>query len=151
MNNFFLNQDPLLPPQVPVQQMNPLLYQQIQMSMKDSIGELDKTLKELSPAVLSKIAEDKRFMLLNNEFQASVQQELLSLIKNKLNASQLIIDNVNEQMKIIEDAKKSVESEKEASINEMNDYMKNYSNLTFDDYKKMKNGEPIETNKRTIL
>lgn len=29
-------------------------------------------------------------------------------------------------------------------MSELNDYMKNYSHLTFDEYKKIKNGEYIE-------
>lgn len=148
MNNFFLNQDPLLPPQTPVQQMNPIMYQQVQMSVKDSIGELDKVLKDLSPIVLNKISSDMRFVSLNSEYQSTIQQELLSLVKGKLNTNPMILDNIREQMRIIEDVKKTIETEKETSLNEMNDYMKNYSHLTFDDYKKIKNGEPIEKKKK---
>lgn len=148
MNNFFVNQDPLLN-QSPVQQMNPILYQQLQqMNIKDSIGELDKMLKELSPAVLNKISTNERFNKLNGDFQANVQQELLALVRTKLNANPTVIENIKEQIEIIEKAKRCVESEKEESLNEMNDYMKNYSHLTFDDYKKMKNGEPIDKKKR---
>ena len=148
MNNFFVSQDPLLR-QTPVQQMNPILYQQIQqMSIKDNIGELDKLLKDLSPAVLNKISTNERFNKLNSEFQANVQQELLALVRAKLNANPSVVDNIKEQMEIIEGAKRAVESEKEESISEMNDYMKNYSHLTFDEYKKMKNGEPIDKKRR---
>ena len=148
MNNFFVNQDPLLG-QTPVQQMNPILYQQIQqISIKDNIGELDKLLKDLSPAVLNKISTNERFNKLNSEFQANVQQELLALVRAKLNSNPSVVDNIKEQMEIIEGAKRAVESEKEESISEMNDYMKNYSHLTFDDYKKMKNGEPIDKKRR---
>lgn len=148
MNNFFVNQDPLLS-QTPVQQMNPILYQQMQqMNIKDNIGELDKLLKDLSPAVLNKISTNERFNKLNSEFQANVQQELLALVRAKLNSNPSVVDNIKEQMEIIEKAKRDVESEKEESINEMNDYMKNYSHLTFDDYKKMKNGEPIDKKRR---
>lgn len=142
-----MNQDPLL--QNPVQQMNPVLFQQLQqqMNIKDYIGDLDRTLKELSPAVLNKLTLDQRFSKLNSEFQNCVQQELLSLVKARMNANTAITDNIKEQMKIIEEMKKSVESEKEASINEMNDYIKNYSTLTFDEYRRMKNGEPIDKTK----
>ena len=148
MNNFFVNQDPLLG-QTPVQQMNPILYQQLQqMNIKDNIGELDKLLKDLSPVVLNKISTNERFNKLNSEFQANVQQELLALVRAKLNSNPSVVDNIKEQMEIIEEAKRAVESEKEESINEMNDYMKNYSHLTFDDYKKMKNGEPIDKKRR---
>lgn len=147
MNNFFVNQDPLLQ-QTPVQQMNPLIYQQIQeLGIKDNIDELDKMLKTLSPAVLSKLTSDEKFNKLNEEFQSTVQQELLSLVRGRLNTNPSVVENINKQIKIIEDIKRSVESEKEASLNEMNDYMKNYSHLTFDDYKKLKNGETIDKKK----
>ena len=148
MNNFFVNQDPLLQ-QTPVQQMNPLIYQQIQeLGIKDNIDELDKMLKTLSPAVLSKLTSDEKFNKLNEEFQSTVQQELLSLVRGRLNTNPLVVENINKQIKIIEDIKRSVESEKEASLNEMNDYMNNYSHLTFDDYKRLKNGETIDKKKR---
>ena len=151
MNNFFVNQDPLLS-NTPVQQINPLIYQQIQeLGIKDNVGELDKALKSLNPSVLNKLATDVRFNKLNEEFQGAVQQELLSLVRGKLNTNQSVTDNIKEQLKIIDDMKRSVESEKEESLKEMNDYMKNYSHLTFDDYKKMKNGEPIEKKKKGLL
>ena len=102
MNNFFVNQDPLLG-QTPFQQMNPILYQQVQqMNIKDNIGELDKLLKDLSPAVLSKISTNERFNKLNSEFQANVQQELLALVRAKLNSNPSVVDNIKEQMEIIE-------------------------------------------------
>lgn len=151
MNNFFVNQDPLLS-NTPVQQINPLIYQQIQeLGVKDNVGELDKTLKSLNPSVLNKLTTDIRFNKLNEEFQGAVQQELLSLVRGKLNTNQSVTDNIKEQLKIIDDVKRSVESEKEESLNEMNDYMKNYSHLTFDDYKKMKTGQPIEKKKKGLL
>ena len=84
------------------------------------------------------------FNRLNSSFQAIVQQELLSLVRNKLNLNSDVVNNVNEQLRIIDEIKKNVESEKEESLNEMNDYMKNYSHLTFDEYKKIKNGKPLK-------
>lgn len=147
MNNFFLNQDPLLPKQQ-YETPTPIMFQQQIPTMKDSVGELDRTLKGLSQAVLNKLNENTHFNNLNSSFQASVQQELLTLVRNKLNMDSNVVNNINEQLKIIDEVKKNVEAEKEESLNEMNDYMKNYSHLTFDDYKKMKNGEPIGESKK---
>lgn len=138
MNNFYLNQqDPLLTR--PYEMPNPIIYQQMQDTLKDTVGELDKSLKSLSPAMMEELQHDTRFATLNAEFQNVVQQELLTLIKNKLNANSTIILNANRQIEIIDDIRRKVESEKEESINEMNDYIKNYSHLTFDEYKKNKN------------
>ena len=151
MNNFFLNQpDPLLhngmyenniPQSILLQQMQ-------QQQFKDIIGELDESLKSLSPSMVERLSQDQKFSILNTEFQTIVQQELLSLVKNKLNVNPKIQNNIKEQLDIIEETKRNIEMEKEASINEMKDYMNNYAHLTFDEYRRMKNGEPLDKKKR---
>lgn len=150
MNNFFLNQtDPLLHNGMYENIPNPIILQQMQQShYKDIMGELDETLKSLSPSMVERLSQNQRFSTLNTEFQNIVQQELLSLVKNKLNVNPKIQNNITEQLSIIEDTKRNIEQEKEASINEMNDYMNNYAHLTFDEYRRMKNGEPLDKKKR---
>ena len=151
MNNFFLNQpDPLLhngmyenniPQSILLQQMQ-------QQQFKDIIGELDESLKSLSPSMVERLSQNQKFSILTTEFQTIVQQELLSLVKNKLNVNPKIQNNIREQLDIIEETKRNIEKEKESSINEMNDYMNNYAHLTFDEYRRMKNGEPLDKKKR---
>ena len=150
MNNFFLNQpDPLLNNGMYENIPNPILFQQIQQQQfKDNIGELDEALKSLTPSMSERLSQDKKFSELNTEFQTIVQQELLLLVRNKLNMNPRIQNNIKEQLDIIEETKKNIEKEKEASINEMNDYMNNYAHLTFDEYRRMKNGEPLDKKKR---
>ena len=150
MNNFFLNQpDPLLNNGVYENIPNPISFQQIQQQQfKDNIGELDEALKSLTPSMSERLSQDKKFSELNTEFQTIVQQELLLLVRNKLNMNPKIQNNIKEQLDIIEETKKNIEKEKEASINEMNDYMNNYAHLTFDEYRRMKNGEPLDKKKR---
>ena len=152
MNNFFLNQpDPLLHHHSGMYESipNPILLQQMQQSQfKDIIGELDEALKSLSPSMAERLSQDQKFSTLNAEFQSVVQQELLLLVKNKLNANSKIQNNITEQLNIIEETKRNIEKEKESSINEMNDYMNNYAHLTFDEYRRMKNGEPLDKKKR---
>ena len=149
MNNFFLNQpDPLLHNGMYENIPQSILLQQVQPQLKDNIGELDEALKSLSPTSLERLSQNQRFTELNNDFQTIVQQELLSLIRNKLNMNPKIQDNIKEQLNIIGETKRNIEQEKEASINEMNDYMNNYAHLTFDEYRRMKNGEPLDKKKR---
>lgn len=149
MNNFFLNQpDPLLQNGMYENIPPSILLQQIQPQFKDNIGELDELLKSLSPAALERLSQDPKFTALNADFQSIVQQELLSLVRNKLNINPKIQNNIKEQLSIIEETKRNIENEKEASINEMNDYMNNYAHLTFDEYRRMKNGEPLDKKKR---
>ena len=152
MNNFFLNQpDPLLHNGMYENIPNPILFQQMQQQQqqfKDNIGELDEALKALTPSMAERLSQDQKFSELNTEFQTIVQQELLLLVRNKLNMNPKIQNNVKEQLGIIEETKRNIEKEKEASINEMNDYMNNYAHLTFDEYRRMKNGEPLDKKKR---
>lgn len=150
MNNFFLNQpDPLLHNGMYENMPNPMLFQQMtQQQLKDNIGELDEALKALTPSMAERLSQDQKFSELNTEFQTIVQQELLLLVRNKLNMNPKIQNNVKEQLSIIEETKRNIEKEKEASINEMNDYMNNYAHLTFDEYRRMKNGEPLDKKKR---
>ena len=152
MNNFFLNQpDPLLQNGMYENIPNPILFQQMQQQQqqfKDNIGELDEALKALTPSMAERLSQDQKFSELNTEFQTIVQQELLLLVRNKLNMNPKIQNNVKEQLGIIEETKRNIEKEKEASINEMNDYMNNYAHLTFDEYRRMKNGEPLDKKKR---
>ena len=150
MNNFFLNQpDPLLHNGMYENSIpQTILLQQSQAQLKDNIGELDEALKSLSPTTLERLSQNQRFTELNTDFQTIVQQELLSLVRNKLNMNTRIQSNVREQLDIISETKRNIEKEKEASINEMNDYMNNYAHLTFDEYRRMKNGEPLDKKKR---
>lgn len=150
MNNFFLNQpDPLLQNGMYENIPNPILFQQMQQQQfKDNIGELDEALKSLSPSVLERLTQNPNFTALNTDFQNIVQQELLSLIRNKLNMNPKIQNNIKEQLSIIEETKRNIEKEKDDSISEMNDYMNNYAHLTFDEYRRMKNGEPLDKKKR---
>jgi hypothetical protein len=105
-------------------------------------------LKSLSPSILERLSQNNKFTSLNTDFQTIVQQELLSLVRNKLNVNPKIQNNIREQLDIIDETKKNIEKEKESSINEMNDYMNNYAHLTFDEYRRMKNGEPLDKKKR---
>ena len=150
MNNFFLNQpDPLLQNGMYENIPNPLLLQQIQpQQFKDNVKELDDALKSLSPSMVERLSQDSKFSMLSADFQTIVQQELLLLVKNKLNMNPKIQNNIQEQLSIIEETKRNIEKEKESSINEMNDYMNNYAHLTFDEYRRMKNGEPLDKKKK---
>ena len=152
MNNFFLNQpDPLLHNGMYENIPNPILFQQMQQQQqqfKDNVGELDEALKALTPSMAERLSQDQKFSELNTEFQSIVQQELLLLVRNKLNMNPKIQSNIQEQLSIIEETRRNIEKEKESSINEMNDYMNNYAHLTFDEYRRMKNGEPLDKKKR---
>ena len=51
------------------------------------------------------------------------------------------VKNIERQMDIIKETNNNLENEQRRNILELNDYVKNYSNITFEEYKRIKNGE----------
>ena len=149
-NNIFLgNNDPLLYnkstavdyPQFPIE----FYRQQMAQSqpIRDYIGELDQELKGLEPIIIEQLNQNQNFMSLNAQFQQTVQEEMLSLVRNKLNSNPLVIDNIKKQMETIREVSNSTKEKERQNMYELNDYMQNYSHLTFDEYKRLKSGEEI--------
>jgi gas vesicle protein len=108
---------------------------------KDWIGDLDRTLKNLEPSVLEQLQTNDEFARLNSTIQSTIQEELMNLVKSKLNMSSPIIENVKRQLTIIKDVTSKTKELERQSMSELSDYMKNYSHLTFDEYKRIKSGE----------
>lgn len=149
-NNFYLNSDPLLFSTQPYRSEDSLnnmmaQYQIMQQQMnkqqfvpKDYVDELDRILKSTDQSCLSVLNGNTEYQRLNIELQAMIQNEIMSLIKNKINCNQNAVRNIERQMEILKETNSIVEDEKRRNLNELNDYIKNYSNITFDEYKKKK-------------
>jgi hypothetical protein len=142
MNNIFLNNDPLLNQPMQYPQYNPYQMDQSQIIPKDWLGELDKTIKGLDTTVVEQLNINEEFVSLHSNIQNTIQEEIMNLVKNKLNMSYPIIENVKRQLSIIKDVSNKTKEVERQSMSELSDYMKNYSHLTFDEYKKIKYGEP---------
>lgn len=142
MNNIFLNNDPLLTQ--PAQQYVPqFMTNEAMMIPKDWLGDLDRTLKGLEPSVLEQLNGNEEFVSLHGTIQNTIQEELMNLVKNRLNMSSPIIENVKRQLTIIKEVSNKTKEMERQSMSELSDYMKNYSHLTFDEYKKIKSGENL--------
>jgi hypothetical protein len=140
MNNIFLNNDPLLTQPTP-QYVPQFMTNEAMMIPKDWLGDLDRTLKGLEPSVLEQLNGNEEFVSLHGTIQNTIQEELMNLVKNRLNMSSPIIENVKRQLTIIKDVSNKTKEIERQSMSELSDYMKNYSHLTFDEYKKIKSGE----------
>lgn len=153
-NNFFLNNDPLLyhttynrpideNPINDVVNQYKMLQQQQQMQQNfqqyDHIGELDRLMKNINPNVLETLSENTEYQKLSGDLNSIIQSELMSNIKWKINNNQEAVKIIQRQVEMINDANKTLEDEQRQNLNELNDYVKNYSNITFDEYKKIKN------------
>lgn len=150
MNNIFLPNDPLLfnSPNTQMlqqefqqkmeQKYNDYLMRSMQ-NIPDKLSELDNKMKSLDPQVAEKIKEDLEFNELNQSLQSTIQAELMLLIKQKLNTNPEALKNIDRQLVIIKNIESKVNEDERKNLSELNDYLKNYSNMTFDDYKKLKN------------
>lgn len=157
MNNFVFGTDPLLysstmPRQEIItepdirRQLDSVMqqYQQLQQAkqseppQRDWVGEFDKTLKNLDPAVAETLLTDEEFVQLNAIVQQDIQNEIMSTIKWKLNGRQDTVQRVQRMMDIIENYNRDKAQEDKRNIAEIADYIQNYSDMTFNEYKKIK-------------
>lgn len=161
MNNFVFSQDPILyGSTIPQYQADPVeikkqldvvmaQYQQLQQSKNDHttsptpspidyLGELDSLLSNLDESDLQILNTDIDFINLNNSVQQIIQTEIINNIKWKVNSNPTTADSVTKLKTIINNVKKERESEQRKNMSELNDYIQNYSDMTFNEYKKIK-------------
>ncbi len=138
MNNFFLQPDPLLSQS---QQPTPVYIQPEQPMLRDWIGELDRQMKGLDETTADRLNQDASFTELNTSLQMTIQNELMNLVRSRLNIQPDVVDNVKKQIEIIKRTSSKTKEDEKKSMNELNDYMKNYSHLSFDEYRKLKQGD----------
>ena len=162
MNNFvFSGQDPLLfqsyaprsnnvmnDSDLKMQMDNAMMqYQNLQQHFnnnqhqthsKDYLGELDSLTRGVDPEVAERLNADPDYMRINAELQMIIQEEMLKNVKYKINTNPEAINRMNRLTEIITFANKEKNDEERRNMIELNDYIKNYSDLTFDEYKKLK-------------
>lgn len=158
MNNFVFSQDPLLYNQtIPSHQPTDLdikrqldtvmaQYQALQQQkppqqsevIEDHIGSLDNMVKNLDAVLLDSLNADPEFIQLNTWIQQAIQTEIMKSIKPKLNSNPEVVNKINRTKEIIQGLKTAQETEDRRSLSELNDYITNYSDMTFNEYKQLK-------------
>ena len=108
--------------------------------LRDWIGELDRQMKGLDETTAERLNQDASFVELNSALQVTIQNELMNLVRSRLNVQPEVVDNVKKQMEIIKRTTSKTKEDERKSMSELNDYMKNYSHLSFDEYRKLKQG-----------
>lgn len=153
MNNYIFSQDPLLF-QRPMQQslddghlrlqleqamqQYQNLQQPPQTAPKDVLGELDNMIKGLDESIAQSLLEDEEYININNHIQGLIQEELMKSVRWKINSNPDAVQKIERLKVIIKNASKEKEAEEKRSLAELNDYIKNYSSLTFDEYRRLK-------------
>lgn len=160
MNNFVFSQDPLLynatQPQYYPQndmdikrQLDTVLaqYQALQQKqaptpseqhVEDHLGVLDEMVRTSDPAIIEMLNTNQEFVQINNWIQQMIQTEIMKSVKHTLNSNPEVISKINRAKDIIREVKITQETEDRRSLNELNDYITNYSDMTFNEYKQFK-------------
>lgn len=158
MNNFVFSQDPLLYSTIGARQTPQNEYdvkRQLDEAMaqyqalsqqgapqqapaRDYIGDLDNLTSSLDEDVALTLSADIEYMKLNEDLQKMIQAEMMRSIKWKLNSSPEAIAKMDRMKEMILAAKKVKEDENRRIMTDLNDYVKNYSDLTFEEYKQLK-------------
>lgn len=165
MNNFVFSQDPLLyttlatkqAPQAEYdvrQQMDELMAQyqalsqpqqfsqpQQHQSSKDYLGEIDDMVNRLDEDVLLTLSSDMEYLKINEDLQKMIQAEMMKSIKWKINSNPEAINKMVRLKELISVAQKNKSDEDRRVMADLNDYIKNYSDLTFEEYKQLKYGK----------
>jgi hypothetical protein len=120
-------------------------YQQLQQSknadkqpQKDWLGNFDDTLKSLDPDIAEQLSEDQEFSQLNALVQNDIQLEIMSSIRWKLNSKPETVSRIKRMMDIIDGYNRNKQNEDKRQMAEITDYLQNYSDMTFNEYKKLK-------------
>ena len=160
MNNFVFSQDPLLysattPQYMPQndmdikRQLDTVLaqYQALQQKqapthpepqVEDHLGVLDDMVRNSDPAVIEALNTHQEFVQINGWIQQMIQAEIMKSVKHSLNTNQEVINKISRAKDIIREVKNAQEIEDRKSLNELNDYITNYSDMTFNEYKQFK-------------
>jgi sugar-specific transcriptional regulator TrmB len=161
MNNFVFSQDPLLynvgqPQQYISQndmdikrQLDTVLaqYQALQQKqaptppepqIEDHLGNLDEMVRTADPAIMEALNSHQEFIQINNWIQQMIQMEIMKSVKHTLNVNPEVISKISRARDIIREVRVAQETEDRKSLNELNDYITNYSDMTFNEYKQFK-------------
>lgn len=160
MNNFVFSQDPLLysssipqcpqPSDVDIKRQLDMImtqYQAMQQkqpptqpdpAVEDHLGILDEMVRNVDTITAESLNNNEEFIQINNWIQQAIQTEIMKSIKHNLNTNPEVISKINRAKEIIKDLKSAQELEDRKSLNELNDYITNYSDMTFNEYKQFK-------------
>ena len=161
MNNFVFSQDPLLYTALANRQ-NPqdeyemrrkfdeamAQYQSLQQTqtpqkpqIKDYLGEIDCLVKDLDEEVVLTLNSDVEYLKINEDLQKMIQEELMKSVKTKINSNPDAISKMERLKELISGAQKMKNDADKKTMADINDYIKNYSDLTFEEYKQLKYGK----------
>lgn len=110
------------------------IYKQFQDYGIDHYSNLEKELQSLSESDMGGLAVFQPYIEANNRLSMLVQAELLNLVKGKINGNPEVIKDVIESVR-------EYKRMKTRELDEFQDYIKNYSELSYKEYRELKYGK----------
>ena len=98
-------------------------------------------LKDLDSDTASILSNNVEFVHLNAYVQQLIQEEIMKAVKWQINSNQDAVQKIERLKSIISETNKERENEDKKNLSELNDYIKNYSDLTFNEYKQLKSNK----------
>jgi hypothetical protein len=108
---------------------------------KDYLGEIDEMVRGLDEDVALSLSADMEYLKINEGLQKMIQEEMMRSVKWKINSNPDAISKMERLRELIVAAKKVKNDEERKVMADLNDYIKNYSDLTFEEYKQLKYGK----------
>lgn len=163
MNNFVFSQDPLLyasltnrqNPQAEfdmrrqldeamaqyqaLSQQSPPAQQKVQQ--KDYLGEIDDIVRGLDSDTMLMLNADVEYIKINDDLQKMMQEEMMRSVKWKINSNPEAVTKMERMKELIQNVKKAKDEENRKVMADINEYITQYSDLTFDEYKQLKYGK----------
>lgn len=148
MNNIFLGNDPLLTNKDYISRLEQELSQQKSLYNKmneqyapiDYYGKMEEAFSKLSPQEQAEINNDEEYVHYMTLLNGFISQETINMIRNTLNTSERSKNVLKCLVEAIDKFHLRKTDENTRMINDFQDYMSNYSNMTYSDYLEMKKG-----------
>lgn len=108
-------------------------YQQMMQSQQqvDTYAILEREMQSLSDNDIIELSRFQPYIQANNALSMLVQGELLKMVRNEVNKQPEVINNVINSIK-------EFKSMKQKDLDDFQDYIKNYSDITYKEYKQLK-------------
>lgn len=121
-NNIFLGQDGSMYQQ---------FQQMIQQQSVDHYSKLEKELQSMSDVEVQELANFRPYVESNNALSVLIQAALVNLVRKDINGQPEVIQKVIDSIKLFKENKNKERLDFE-------DYIKNYSDITYKEYKQLK-------------
>lgn len=107
-----------------------------QLRAVDHYSRLEQELQALSDDDVQELMKFEPYLKKNEALHMIVQGELLKLVRNQINQYPQAIEDVISSIKTF---KQNKEKTQKALINDFSEYLKNFSDMSYNDYLKLKN------------